>query len=174
MNKSIFKGFLIGVLLLAAIPALAQGGPDRRGMHGGQPPAGGEPPIERMLERLELTEDQRVEIDALLAQARESDRGKMEQLREHRQEMKQLLEADEVDEGAYRRAAQQAGELEADLALARSRTMKQVRAQLTPEQQAQAEKMKERRGDMRRGSMRGRGGPAAGRHPRGGKREFDE
>lgn len=174
MNKCIFRSILVGVVLLGAIPVLAQGGPDRRGPHGGGPADGGEPPIERMLERLELSEDQQVEIDGLLSNARESAHVKMQQLREHRQEMQRLLEADDVDESAYRQAAQEAGQLTADMALERARTHKLVKAQLTPEQLAQADEMRERRQGARRDGKRGRGGPQRGDRPGRGKRDFKE
>lgn len=165
MKKSLVKRTLLALSLLAALPAMAQLAPEGRGRQGRPAPGAGQPPVERMLERLDLTEDQQVEIDSLLARARESAKVKLDQLRAGRERMQQLLEAEELDETAYRTAARAAAELEADLTIDRSRTMREVRAKLTPEQLAQADEMIEHRRDARQGARRDRGGPRPGARP---------
>jgi len=126
-----------------------------------------------MLERLDLSESQRAEIDVILEQARDSAKDKMMQLRERQSEMKQLLQAEEIDESRYRAAGLEVAELEADLALDRVRTTRRMKAQLTPEQQAEVEKMAERRQGMNRRPLSGRGGPRPGQRPQREKRDLE-
>ena len=126
-----------------------------------------------MLERLDLTESQRADIEGMLEQSREAAKDKVMQLRERQSEMEQLLKADEIDESSYRAMALEAAELEADLTLNRARTTRQMKAQLTPEQQAEMEKMVDRRQGMNRRPPSGRGGPREGQYPHREKRDLE-
>jgi len=127
------------------------------GMHPG--PSGGHGPMRMLSGRLDLSDEQRERVRAIIDGSRTEAEALHEQLDRIRQQV-----ADEVRTNGYRedqvRAMIDANlPLLADSMLLRIRTMADIYAVLTPAQQAEADELFEKRG---------RGGPARwrGRHGR--------
>lgn len=129
------------VLAIAAIPALLVAQPHGRGPGGFH---GGGFMLERIADRLELTEEQREDIRAVLDKHREE----VEPLRsvewEAREALQEQIHSELYDEVSVREAAQAVASIEVELAVLRARVTHEVRGYMTPEQIAEAEAMRER------------------------------
>jgi protein CpxP len=156
-------GTLIALALLAT-PLLAQG-PPARGPRPGHSRGVDRPMHERMLEQLDLTDDQREQIDQLISAHRDSMRDRRDQMRTRRMQMEDLADAEEFDEAAIRDAARAIAEVDADMAVERARLRHEIHELLTPEQQAKAAEMLQKRREFVRQHGRDFRG---GRHFHGG------
>jgi Spy/CpxP family protein refolding chaperone len=124
------------VMAAAAIPVLGQGWgkghhPDRH--HGRM--------MDHVMERLELTEDQRAEVEAMMTERHDAMEDNIDQLRQAREALFDAIHAAEFDETAIRDAAAAVATIEADLAVERGLGYQEFRKILTPEQQAEFEEM---------------------------------
>ena len=151
--------------LLVASAASAQGGPGRRGRGGhgmGQGP--------RVMQQLDLSEDQQAQIRQLRSEAREESSAAREDLRQLRGELQQLWQADQPDPSAILAKQGQMDALRSVVRARRTELRMDIQGILTSEQRARmAELRAERRaarggeGRMgRRGHGRGHGGPGMG------------
>jgi Spy/CpxP family protein refolding chaperone len=112
-----------------AIPSarlLAQPGP---GPHHGRGQM-----LERLLERLDLTEDQRASIHEVMLAQRERTRELHEAKTAARRALGETIHADALDEGAVRRAAADVAAVDADLAVMRARMFQEINKTLSAEQ----------------------------------------
>jgi len=135
-TRTVARGFTIvlfaGLLLTASAWALA--GP--RGPRHGRP--GGEGPhpalMERALERLDLTEAQRAQVEPILAglTARQAD--ERERHLEARQALAQAIRQPAADAAAVKRAAAAVADLERESALARAKAWSEIYPILTERQ----------------------------------------
>ena len=98
------------------------------------------------MERLDLNAEQRDAVQAILDDARPAMQEYRKSLWENRQKLRDLAKADTVDEAAIRTLAEAQGNIMADMIVKRTEIMQAVRAELTPEQRAQAEQLMERHG----------------------------
>jgi protein CpxP len=164
------------VLALLVTPVLAQ----RPGGHGprhGQFQGLDGAMHERLFEQLDLTDDQREQIDELIADHHSLMQDRREQVRSRRTEVRDLTHADELDEASIRDAVMAAAAAEADMAVERARLRQRIHQVLTPEQQDKAERMIERRRErMKEGGSGRRGGrgPHGGWHGHGPKQDLDD
>jgi Spy/CpxP family protein refolding chaperone len=125
---------------------------------------------ERMQYRLGLTDDQQLQIDALIKAHQAEFEPFHVEMTQARLALYDAIHAETIDDAAIRDAATRVGELEADRAVAQAEMFQKIRGTLTPEQQAE---MTEMIGEMREfqednpGMMqhrgRHRGGPGWGR-----------
>jgi protein CpxP len=118
--------------------------------------AGG--PLAHLLRHLELSDEQKTQIKALMRDARPRLQPLAAEAMRTRRAVFQAVAAPTFDETAVRAAAEAAGRAAGDLAVERARLTSEVRALLTPEQQArldEALRRMEERGE-RRGHMGGR------------------
>ena len=124
---------------LAIGQGLGPGGPRGRGpgMGPGGPGALGLP-----LAELNLTDAQRQQLRQLMEQFQAQNRTLVEQVRKGEEARRAAVEAMPVDEGRIRSVMQQVAEAETDLAIQRARLHSEIHALLTPEQQAQAQKIR--------------------------------
>jgi protein CpxP len=97
------------------------------------------------LRALNLTEAQRQQIRTLTEQHREQNRPLMERLRSAVQAQRQAADATPIDEQAIRLAAQQVADAQAEVTIAEARLRSEILAQLTPEQRAEADKLRAER-----------------------------
>jgi Spy/CpxP family protein refolding chaperone len=113
------------------------------GMHGHHGPAGFEGGffLGRLVERLDLTEEQRAEVHALMEEHHESFQDEIEQLHTARLALMEQSTASEFDEMAIRAAAEEVATIEVELQVARAQLLQQVLQLLTPEQQEEARRM---------------------------------
>ena len=131
-----------GLATLIAIPVLAQTGPPGR-RHG--PPPGDGPRMERIFERLDLTDEQREQVRGVLDGHSEATAAEREELRTRREALMELVRAPEIDEAAIRAAAGEVAAIKTDLLVARAALHQELRQLLTPEQIEQLEELRERR-----------------------------
>jgi protein CpxP len=167
---------LVIVLALLVTPVLAQG-PAGRGPGHGHFRGADRPMHERMFEQLDLTDDQRVQIDQLMTDHRSAMKDRREQMRTHRMEMRDLVHADEFDEAAIRDAAMAIAEAEAEMAVERARLRQEIHKVLTPEQQEKAaELFQKRREFMQQHGRDFRGGRHfhGGQHRHGAMPDYDD
>jgi Spy/CpxP family protein refolding chaperone len=155
-------GYAALALLLAAIPAalVAQphGGFGSRGFGEGRM-------LERIADRLELSDEQREQVRAVHEVYRPDAEALADVMRAAREDLQEKIWSDSFDEVAIREAAGRVAAVSADLAVLRARVHGDVRQILTPEQIEKAELMREMIGDFaearrgRRGGGPGRGAP---------------
>jgi Spy/CpxP family protein refolding chaperone len=136
---AVLAGALIASTTLAQVPDTegARRGPARFGQFrrdGGLP-----------LRALNLTDAQRQQVQALTQQSREQSRDLGSRLHQAREAQRTAIEATPVDEQAIRSTTQALLEVETEAAIARAKLRADIFALLTPEQQAQATKLKAER-----------------------------
>jgi len=144
-------------LLAGTAQAAGPGHCDRSGFgplsaglhHGGHKGIAGLERLEARLERVNLSDEQRAQVRAVIDAARPGFRKVADSLRAHRKEMRGVMRSDAYDEGAVRRVADRQGELVAEMIVLRSKVKSQVAAVLTEEQ----------RQELRKGSGRQHHGP---------------
>lgn len=123
-------------------------------------------PYSRMLDRLNLSEDQRESIEAIVQQSRSRSEQQRQQLQAARERMRSLMTGNASAE-QLRQQHNEVQRLQQALGEQRFETMLQIRNELTPEQRAQfnefgprGEGRGEGRGGRRGGMGRGANGPA--------------
>ena len=153
------------VLLAAGLIVVAQqtgrpgpGGGFRGGPGGG--PRGGLVPFAR---ELNLTDEQRAQVEKITAAFEESTKALHEQLRAQHESESDPFAGGTFDEAAVRKAAQARAALMVELDVARARAASQVYALLTDEQKARVAELRKQFAE--RGPGRGRGGPRGGERP---------
>lgn len=114
--------------------------------------------LERAMDRLELSEDQRSRVEAVLAHHREEIRQEMEAVIASREAQYAAIHAEPFEEGRIRAAAAALGVAQGDLAVTRARIGSEVRSILTEQQRARLDEMLE---DVR--ALAGRGRERRGR-----------
>jgi len=156
-TRSLFL-FTIAAAALLVAPALAQPGPMGRGGHGPHEPGMG---LDRMIRHLDLTEEQRQQLEQLQARHRDATRAVRDQLRAAHERFAELAHAETLDEAALREAAAEMAELRSEMMLSRVSMRREVDAILTPEQLEQLQQMRQgrRHGPGGRGPGRGGQGP---------------
>ncbi len=138
-------------LLLGLAPALSLAQP-----RGGPPgPPDPERMLDRMTERLDLTDQQRQDLDAVFTNHRKTMRPTHEAMRTARESLDSQIHAEDFDEGAIRKAAAVMAVLEADQAVGRARLFQEIRGILTPEQVEKFEQLREERQEKRGSGRRG-------------------
>ena len=131
-----------GLLASTTLAQVPDAGADRRGpaRFGQFGRDGGLP-----LRALNLTDAQRQQVQALVEQSHEQNRDVVSRLREARDAQRKATEAVPFDEQAIRSTTQALVEAETNAAIARAKLHTEIFALLTPEQQAQAAKLKTER-----------------------------
>lgn len=157
-TKTILYSLL--ALLLAAIPATLLAQPGRGGFGGFCGGFGGGRMLERIADRLELSETQREQIRAVHEVYREDVESLMDTMRVARRDLQTQVAADSFDETSIREASARVAAVSADFAVLRGRIHADVHQILTPEQAAKAQVMRELFHDFADDSReRRRGGP---------------
>jgi len=165
MNRLLFAVTLLMALALIPFPVLA--GPYRGDCEVSprqdEVAAGDEAPGLRRFERLaailDLSAEQRRQIDALREAERHTTEPYRRQLRESREAIHALTRSEPFDEGAVRRLARSKADAAVELQVAHARTRSQIHALLTEEQRSLAERLEMgpgQRGPKRQGFSRDR------------------
>jgi Spy/CpxP family protein refolding chaperone len=133
---------VVGALLLMAMVGFSQEGrrpqgppPNGRGFHGG--PGGPRDGGMRPLRDLNLTDEQKAQIEKIRTGFEESTKALHEQLRTLHESEPDPMSGAAFDEAAVRAAAEARAKVMVELEVAHARMMSQVSAVLTAEQKAQ-------------------------------------
>ena len=155
-KRILIPSLLIGALMTASLAVASPGfgGKFGRGCDGGcngrgQGPATYEQHEERMEQRLEvmatlleLTDNQQVQMKALLDQQwqnRQAGRAEMQAVRDA---MREARQADPFDEADFRAKAAKQGELRTERMIEGAKLQQEIKAILTPEQQEKADTLR--------------------------------
>jgi len=136
----------LGFLATGAVSARPYGGCDGgrhaafqpHGMHGGGS-------MRHLINRLDLTEEQRDQIFAIKHAQRPAIREKMKELRKGREALQEAAMAEPYDAQAVRKLADQQARLRAELIVMRNAAQNKIYALLTPEQREEVAQRKESR-----------------------------
>ena len=148
----------IGILAIWALgwvdPAQANAAGPEAGHYG--PQWGGAKQMQHLTRRLDLSELQRERISAILKASRAEGKTLRTDLQTLRSELQAAVKADEFYEDQVRIMIESQTPVMTELMMLGARTMHAVRAELTPEQQAEADALLENFAGAR-GRHRGRG-----------------
>lgn len=154
LKRTLFPVIAMGLLIFglsAAWAAERPAGPRGDGHCNG--PCFDSPRGDGPLARLDLSDEQREQIRAIIDSEREQMRSLRDAAQQSREATRKALQADSVDEAKVRQLAHEQADKRVDLQLARQQTRAKIDAVLTAEQrqqlQQQREKRQERRQDRR-------------------------
>lgn len=152
LTKSLVAGALLAssVGLVTAVAAMPYGdgpGCGRGGHHmsQGRHFGGHSSKLERMADRLSVTDEQRTEIRAIADGSRQQMVELRDEMRANRVQLRELTRQTPLDEAAVRSIADKQGDLKAEMIVLRARQRSEVKAVLTDEQRAQMDEMRERK-----------------------------
>jgi len=97
--------------------------------------------IDRIAEKLNLTEAQKEQVKAILASEREKAEPLRQQLAENRKNLRKAIEAQPFDEATVRTLAAKQNETRVELVVSRARARSQIYALLSPEQRESASRL---------------------------------
>jgi len=103
--------------------------------------------IMRLLSLLDLTEQQRVEIESIVKNAIQANKPKREEIKALYVELKEIKKSDKVDEQAIRTLASEIASLKSDLFIMHINKRKEVAALLSAEQLERLERIKAARSE---------------------------
>lgn len=159
MKRSI-KALLIATTLVGgAAAAVAYAMPPGGGACGYGPHAMGlgrhgmdhEARIERMAQHLNLTQEQREQVRAIVDKHRPQTRALRDQLTESHKQLREIVRSDRFNENEVRKLAEAQGKLKAEMIVQRAKVQNEIRAVLTEEQRRQLDEMRKQRHEHRRG-----------------------
>lgn len=134
------KALILTLVAALGLSLVALPGSARPGMMAG--PESGER-MERMIERLDLSEEQQSQVGDIMNSARTDAAADRERVRQIHQEMKSLVQ--NFDEGRAQELADELGQITARQTYQRTATQAQIYSLLTPEQREQMSSMREKR-----------------------------
>jgi len=149
--KPILMTVLAAAFLMSASASFAQDdgyGPGKRGQRGMQ----GMPAVEqlmRAIHRLDLGDEQQAGIRAVMQEMKAEVRPIMEEMKAGHLQLKELVKADEYDEGTVAGLAAREGDLAAERMVITSRALSEVYGYLNDEQRAELEEMATQRMERR-------------------------
>lgn len=137
------------IALATAVSAMPPGGRDCGnggfGMGHDQRMMGKGPSLERLAERLDLTQAQRAQVEVIIETSQPQMLALRDEMRANRDDIKALVQQDGYDERAVRRVANDQGDRLAELIMLRTRQRYEIADILTEAQLAQLDAMRERR-----------------------------
>lgn len=155
------RHILIITMLVIAIPTLILSGPvsafkggqclDRGSLHkqsagmGGMPFGGRMGGMLRMMDALDLTQEQREQIWSVMDEKRTQMRTYMVSTHEGRKQLHEAAAEGDYDAAQVRKLADAQGKAMADMIVLRTQTWAQIQSMLTPEQQAKFTELRNQR-----------------------------
>jgi Spy/CpxP family protein refolding chaperone len=124
--------------------------------------------VERMVEQLDLTEEQGEQLRQLFADQRDATEEIRQQIEAAHDRVQQQVDAEQLDEAAIREAAAELSTAQTEMFLSRAQTNQQLRQILTAEQYEDLIRMRERH-HKRMQRHPGRFHDGQGHHERGGR-----
>jgi protein CpxP len=107
--------------------------------------------LETMSTILDLSDEQKTQIEALVKSQYEQKSTQRERMHAGQQALRDKLQTNAFDEAEFRALAAQQAQLKTDLMVEHAKIKQQIFAILTPEQQAKADKLLEMRGQKHHG-----------------------
>ena len=101
--------------------------------------------VDRMAQRLDLTDDQRTQLQAVLAAAKPRMSDLRSELQASRKKLRELMQTSPIDEAEVRNIAETQGDLKADMIVLRAQQRAEINAVLTDEQRTQWVEMRGKR-----------------------------
>ena len=101
--------------------------------------------VERMANKLDLTDDQRTQIEAIAEESREQMSDQRNKLQANLEQLRELMQQSPFNEAEVRNIADAQGDLKADMIVLRAQQRTKINAVLTDDQHAQLEKMRGKR-----------------------------
>ena len=152
--NTLLKTILAVTFLMSAGASFAQdtgfgpGKPGQRGQRGMQ----GMPAVENMMRairRLDISDEQQADIRAVMQEMKTEVSPIMEDMKASHLQLKELIKADEYDDGAVAGLAAKEGVLVAERMVITSRALSEVYGYLTDDQRAELEEMAAQRMERR-------------------------
>ena len=140
MKKALIVFLVMAVVGTGAVFIFAQKG--KRGGFGGRMGFGGRG-FERVAEKLNLTDEQKTQVKSILEESKTRVKPLMESMRENRKQLENLGTDGTFNEEQVNQLAAQNAETMKQLFVEKEKTKAQIFAVLTPEQRAEAAKMKD-------------------------------
>ncbi|MBK5274552.1 MAG: Spy/CpxP family protein refolding chaperone [Desulfuromonadales bacterium] len=140
--KIVIRNLAAGAALLAALALVPATAPAYMGGDG--PPQSGSH-FKKMAKELHLTPQQKQQIKDIFAKNRSSAQPLMKQLMTERRSLRNLVQADTIDEAGIRAQSANVAAVQADLAVNRAHVAQEMRAVLTPEQIAKSRELQAQR-----------------------------
>lgn len=139
------------VTVATAMPFGDGPGCGRGGHHTGQGQAfsGMGPNLDRLADRLDMTDQQRSEIEDIQRETRQQMSALRDKMEVNRSEIRELVQSDDYDEDAVRRVADEQGDLRAEMIVLRAQMRHDMKNVLNDDQVAQLDDI--RPGKHRRG-----------------------
>jgi len=132
---------IFALLAIFSLPAIAQPfGPD------GHPP---EPNLERMAERLDLSEQQRADIKAIMETGKTAFKPTIDAMQANRELLEELINSNTPDQNRIQSLAETQGDLLTESLLHRASMQQQVNTILSEEQRIKMQAYKDVHRDMR-------------------------
>lgn len=101
--------------------------------------------VQRLADKLDLTEDLRVQIESAVAGTLEQIQAKRESMRENRDELRKIMQTYPVDEAEVQRLATVQGDLKAAMIMLRAQKKATIDAFLSEKQRSQLREMRGKR-----------------------------
>ena len=154
--KTLTKSVLVAAILASGVAGAAVtpgNAPDNcpRGAHArafGHHKGGG---FERMMERLNVTPEQRTAVRAIVDQSRPQFRQLRDQMVENHKQLRNLIDQGNYDEAQVQQLAQAEGNLKAQMIVLRTKVQSQIRGVLTDQQREQLKQFGAPHGYQQRG-----------------------
>jgi len=152
-NTNPISKLLVSIALLLSFigfTTTASAGPQNRGYDKMERHQKGEPRMNmkrvmRELSKVDLTDEQRTEIKALIKNGMEANQPKRQQIRTLHMQMQTLRKAETLDEQAVRDISTQIAGIKSDLLVAQHKNRQAINALLTDEQRQKLKEMKAKR-----------------------------
>jgi len=142
LNRLLIITLTIAMIFGSASTILAKGG---RGPHGMD--------MERLIEDLDLSDEQKEQVEAIVERHKDDKDNLVEGMKEARDELQEVIFAEEFNEAAVRQASQQVSAIMEKLAVLHAKIIAELRTVLSSEQigylKGRMEAMKEFRGHRR-------------------------
>jgi len=157
--NTLLKSILAATFLISVGTTFAQGTgkPGQRGPRGAQ----GMPAVEQMMraiQSLDTSDEQKADIRDIMQKMKTEVTPILEEMKDGQLQLRELIKADEYDEGAVAGLAAREGDLTAERMVITSRAFSEVYGYLTEEQRAELEEMVAQRMERRREKRKQRNG----------------
>ena len=156
--KKLSKPLLAGVLIVTSLGLAAtafakpfgEGPGCERGAHQMKPGYSGRGfNVERMANKLNLTDGQSTQIKAIMEQSKQQMSDQYDKMQENRQQLRALMQQSPFNEAEVRKVADAQGDLKADMIVLRAQQHAKINTILTDEQRTQWEQMRGKRRQYR-------------------------